>query len=51
MNFLGIKQDLELFLYYKSIFCINLSNFLCLWTARIFLELLGVKFEKSRVSL
>jgi hypothetical protein len=38
MNFLGIKQDLELFLYKKSIFYISLSNFLCHWTALIIIK-------------
>jgi hypothetical protein len=50
MDFLWIKQVPELFLYYKIIFYINLSNLLGFWAARIISKKFKVYSVKSRAS-
>jgi hypothetical protein len=46
MNFPGIKQVLDLILYYKIIFYIHLFNSFKFWPARTISEKCRVKFVK-----
>jgi hypothetical protein len=48
MDFLGIKQVLELFLYENVFSILFYSIFLRLWTAHNITEKLGVQSVKSR---